>query len=113
MFTDVQGSTAQWESNPEIMTLALDMHFKIMREHMNRSGGYPLLLTFLLILQSLFYYYSYCTILLQNYLPQVVFFIFVPLFPYSLSSFSISIPISNNPFDGKRDMSARQKEMPS
>lgn len=40
VFTDVQGSTAQWEANPEIMTIALDMHFKIMREHMNRSGGY-------------------------------------------------------------------------
>lgn len=41
VFTDVQGSTAQWEANPEIMTIALDIHFKIMREHMNRAGGYP------------------------------------------------------------------------
>ncbi len=50
VFTDVQGSTAQWEAFPEIMTIALDIHFKIMREHMNRAGGYLLFLLLFLFL---------------------------------------------------------------
>lgn len=40
VFTDVEGSTAQWEANPEIMTLALEIHFKIMRELLQSAGGY-------------------------------------------------------------------------
>jgi hypothetical protein len=39
-FTDVQGSTALWERNPEAMRLALELHFKILRDALASTGGY-------------------------------------------------------------------------
>lgn len=40
VFTDVQGSTVQWEKNPTVMAKALRVHNDVMRKSFNSVGGY-------------------------------------------------------------------------
>ena len=40
VFTDVQGSTTQWEMHPLVMEKALEMHDKVMRSHIEEFTGY-------------------------------------------------------------------------
>lgn len=38
VFTDVQGSTAQWEMHPDAMSIALEMHNSILRSKLLMTG---------------------------------------------------------------------------
>src|SRR5829696_9329611 len=40
LFTDIEGSTKLWERNPEGMRVALTRHDAILRESIERHGGY-------------------------------------------------------------------------
>jgi class 3 adenylate cyclase len=40
VFTDIQGSTALWEANPEAMSEALALHDSIVRKHLAENSGY-------------------------------------------------------------------------
>jgi len=40
VFTDVQGSTSQWEANPDVMAEALALHNRIIRELLEEFKGY-------------------------------------------------------------------------
>ena len=40
VFTDVQGSTTQWEKFPKVMTAALAMHNRLMRDRIREHQGY-------------------------------------------------------------------------
>ena len=40
LFTDVEGSTKQWERYPEAMQAAMARHDEVLREVMDSSGGY-------------------------------------------------------------------------
>lgn len=40
MFTDVQGSTRQWEKDPITMSTALRMHNDMLRKQLSRFAGY-------------------------------------------------------------------------
>src|SRR5918993_4645562 len=41
LFTDVEGSTAQWERNRTAMAAAIDRHLALLREAVAASGGVP------------------------------------------------------------------------
>jgi class 3 adenylate cyclase len=43
IFTDIQGSTTLWESNPRAMQAALELHDKIMRKCIAKHHGYEVL----------------------------------------------------------------------
>jgi class 3 adenylate cyclase len=40
LFTDIQGSTAQWEADAETMEKSLALHNKLFRDLMKEYGGY-------------------------------------------------------------------------
>jgi class 3 adenylate cyclase len=40
LFTDIEGSTKLWERIPEAMQRALARHYQIMREAVEKCGGY-------------------------------------------------------------------------
>ena len=40
LFTDIQGSTRLWEQHPEAMETALDRHNTLVREAIEKHGGY-------------------------------------------------------------------------
>eukprot|EP00899_Mesostigma_viride_P018897 jgi/Mesvir1/27008/Mv20715-RA.1 len=40
VFTDIEGSTALWEWNPEVMVQALQIHFKVLRALLPKHNGY-------------------------------------------------------------------------
>src|SRR5829696_7720367 len=40
LFTDIEGSTKLWERNPEGMRVALTRHDAILRESIEKHGGY-------------------------------------------------------------------------
>jgi class 3 adenylate cyclase len=40
LFTDVEGSTRLWETEPELMAVALRRHDKIMQAAIESAGGY-------------------------------------------------------------------------
>lgn len=40
LFTDIEGSTALWESHPEAMRVSLAIHDALMRSHIEACGGY-------------------------------------------------------------------------
>ena len=40
VFTDVQGSTSQWEKDPLTMATALRLHNVIIRRNLRKYGGY-------------------------------------------------------------------------
>eukprot|EP00727_Mastigamoeba_balamuthi_P005127 m51a1_g14612 putative adenylate cyclase (631) ;mRNA; r:1208848-1211367 len=39
-FTDIEGSTEQWESNPAAMRIALEQHFTVLRDNLLAVDGY-------------------------------------------------------------------------